>query len=494
MYTNNLKIALMATVCFLFSCSKDEIIIDDIAPKLTFDKLSKNYKSGGSFTDAEILAGIKGNKTGYTLKKITNINPNDIATVEGDKPNLSLKMKKAGRFTASIFLQHSEKPEASVIDAVFEITNVRPIMKTWEKTFGGSNDDVRTNVIPTKDGGYIMTGETMNGSSGSYFYDLLVVKTDNEGNKEWEKQFSKSPYSLTNRSIAQTQDGGYIIAVAQYNGINIYETILIKIDNKGNLQRERKYNNIYPKKIRATKDGGYILLGNRYRNLGALNYHFVMIKYDSKGDKQWVKTYEKNSIGSRSEDLVQTKDGGYIIVGNTMDTMNKIIQNHLIVKTDSNGNVQWEKEYSTSNNKMPRTIIQTTDGGYAIAGYKNITGTLSDFWVLKINDKGNKQWDKLFGGGVKNQPTSIVQTKDGGYKIVGTTNSKGAGLNDMLMIKINDKGDKQWEKTFGGKDNDYGSCIIKTTDGGYAVSGATNSKGAGGYDFWLLKLDENGDL
>ena len=491
MYTNNLKIALMATVCFLFSCSKDEIIIDDIAPKLTFDKLSKNYKSGGSFTDAEILAGIKGNKTGYTLKKITNLNPNDIVTVEGDKPNLSLKMNKTGRFTASIFLQHPDKPEASVIDAVFEITNVRPIMKTWEKTFGGSNDDYGNAIRQTKDGGYIMVGSTRKSSNALY---ALVVKINSDGGKEWDKQFGRNSFRNIARDVVETKDGGYIMIRGETNTPTPMKAILVKLDSKANIQWEKIFTETDPEKMIATKDGGYILLAMKYHTL--LTNDCLLIKIDSKGNKQWEKMYNKygNATGPS---IAQTKDGGYIIASSIYEHIGKK-NTYWVVKTDSNGNKQWDKEYSSGandNNDVPRAIIQTTDGGYIIAGdTENRLATSSDLWVVKIDNKGDKQWDKLFGISGKNKPTSIVQTKDGGYKIIATTNSKGAGLNDMLMIKINDKGDKQWDKTFGGSGEDKARFMRKTADGGYVAGGYTKSKGAGKYDSWVLKLNENGDL
>ena len=155
----------------------------------------------------------------------------------------------------------------------------------------------------------------------------------------------------------------------------------------------------------------------------------------------------------------------------------------------------WNRTYGGSGYDIATSLIQTTDGGYAVAGITQSKGAGGeDFWVIKLDEQGNKVWDRTYGGGGNDIATSLIQTTDGGYAIAGGTNSKGAGNGDFLVIKLDEQGNKIWDRTYGGGDTDWANSLIQTTDGGYAVAGGTESKGAGGNDFWVIKLDEQGNL
>jgi hypothetical protein len=141
------------------------------------------------------------------------------------------------------------------------------------------------------------------------------------------------------------------------------------------------------------------------------------------------------------------------------------------------------------------SLIQTSDGGYAIAG-----GTISfgvgepDVYVVKLDANGNLQWTKTIGGPGNEAGYSLIQTSDGGYTIAGYTNSFGAGEWDVYVVKLNADGNLQWTKTISAKNEDLGKLsLIQTSDGGYAIAGHTESFGAGGDDVYVVKLDKNGD-
>ena len=121
-------------------------------------------------------------------------------------------------------------------------------------------------------------------------------------------------------------------------------------------------------------------------------------------------------------------------------------------------------------------------------------GGNSDFWILKLDSNGNTNWTKTFGGTSSDQANSIQQTSDGGYIVAGTTQSLGAGSSDFWILKLDTNGDTNWTKTFGGSDWDTANSVQQTSDGGYIVAGTTRSFGAGDYDFWILKLDTNGNM
>ena len=141
-----------------------------------------------------------------------------------------------------------------------------------------------------------------------------------------------------------------------------------------------------------------------------------------------------------------------------------------------------------------KSLIQTSDGGYAIAG-----GTISfgageaDVYVVKLDANGNLQWTKTIGGPAVENGSSLIQTSDGGYAITGKSSSFGAGEADVYVIKLDANGNLQWTKTIGGPDSEEGVYLIQTSDGGYAIAGSTKSFGAGEKDVYVIKLDKNGN-
>jgi hypothetical protein len=141
------------------------------------------------------------------------------------------------------------------------------------------------------------------------------------------------------------------------------------------------------------------------------------------------------------------------------------------------------------------SLIQTSDGGYAIAGHtKSFGAGLSDAYLVKLDANGNLQWTKTIGGKDFEDGYSLIQTSDGGYAIAGDTKSFGAGLSDAYLVKLDANGNLQWTTTIGGKDFEDGYSLIQTSDGGYAIAGYTQSFGAGGADVYVVKLDAKGNL
>jgi len=145
-------------------------------------------------------------------------------------------------------------------------------------------------------------------------------------------------------------------------------------------------------------------------------------------------------------------------------------------------------------NEAGKSLIQTSDGGYAIAGFTKSFGAGDyDVYVVKLDANGNLQWTKTIGGPESEEGNSLIQTSDGGYAIAGVTLSFGAGEPDVYVVKLDANGNLQWTKTIDGEGDDSGSSLIQTSDGGYAIAGETTSFGAGGLDVYVVKLDKNGD-
>jgi hypothetical protein len=243
--------------------------------------------------------------------------------------------------------------------------------------------------------------------------------------------------------------------------------------------------------VQQTSDGGYIAGGVTY-TFGAGTGDVFLIKTDANGNLQWAKTY-----GGTDNDWVfsvqQTTDGGYIIAGNTW-SFGAGGSDILLIKTDANGDVQWAKAYGGTDNEWAYSVQQTSDGGYIVAGWTNSFGAGGwDALLIKTDANGNVQWAKTYGGTNWDQASSVQQTSDGGYIVSGVTNSFGAGNDDFFLIKTDANGNLQWAKTYGGTNEERAYSVRQTSDGGYIVAGWTNSFGAGGWDALLIKTDANGN-
>ncbi len=161
-------------------------------------------------------------------------------------------------------------------------------------------------------------------------------------------------------------------------------------------------------------------------------------------------------------------------------------------KTDQNGNQQWTKTYGDANMDAAYSVEKTSDGGYVIAGS---THNSMDVYVIKTDVNGDSLWTRSFGGPATDEAYSVQQTNNGGYIITGKTQSYGAGDYDVWLIKLDENGDSVWSKTYGGESRDIGWSVIQTNDGGYYITGYTESYAHAeeDSDMWLIRTDENGD-
>jgi len=314
------------------------------------------------------------------------------------------------------------------------------------KAIGGKKLEAAVSLIQTSDGGYAITGLTKSFSAGGH--DVYVVKLDANGNLQWTKTIG-GPESEEGNSLIQTSDGGYAIT-------------------------------------------GFT------KSFGTGELDVYVVKLDANGKLQWTKT-----IGGKKEDvgtsIIQTSDGGYAIGGYT-ESFGAGGWDVYLVKLDANGNLQWTKTIGGKGWEAGLSLIQTSDGGYAIAGYTSSFGTGgTDVYVVKLDTHGNLQWTKTIGGPGNEIGISLIQTSDGGYAIAGTTSSdelapySGPAEADVYVVKLDANGNLQWIKTIGGPEHDRGLSLIQTSDGGYAIAGSTQSFGAGEWDIYVVKLDENGD-
>ncbi|MCC7513328.1 MAG: PKD domain-containing protein [Bacteroidia bacterium] len=195
--------------------------------------------------------------------------------------------------------------------------------------------------------------------------------------------------------------------------------------------------------------------------------------------------------------IQQTNDNGYISVGVT-DAFGVGAFDVFAIKTDSSGNPIWKKAIGETSSDFANDVQQTSDSGFIVCGYSisSFSGGFAgeNIYLIKLNSNGSILWSKIIGGVGNERANSVRQTSDGGFIIAGTTNSWGAGGNDFYLVKTDGNGNISWTKTFGGALDDVANSVKQTSDGGYIVAGETNSFGAGDIDYYLIKTDALGTL
>jgi hypothetical protein len=352
----------------------------------------------------------------------------------------------------------------------------QPAVK-WQKSLGGSAADRANAVTTTTDGGFVVAGESASSDgdlTGNYGnLDYWVARIDSLGALVWQKNLGGNSDDRAN-AVAATADGGFIVAGVSSSAV-------------GN-------------DITAVKG----------------NADFWIVKLTSAGAISW----QKNLGGTAAEEaraVQQTADGGYIIAGearsNNLDlTGNQGVNDFWIVKTDNAGVIQWQKNLGGTLDDMARSVQQTSDGGYIVAGESksnngDVTGNNGgiDFWVVKLDATGNLTWQKSLGGSGKDVAYSVKQTNDGGYIVSGSTESNNTGnvganngIENAWVVKLTSTGSVSWQDCYGGMNFETANSISQTIDGGYIFGGYASSSNAdvsgskGGYDFWVVKLNSTG--
>lgn len=351
----------------------------------------------------------------------------------------------------------------------------------WDKTFPGINVDGHIFIEQTSDGGYILASE--------FDYGTWIIKTDAKGTQQWSTKLAQTKTSY----IHQNSDGSYISAGDR----------LAKIDTNGNLQWSKGFSatvNYFNKEfevpycqdtnsVQQTLDGGYILAGrNSFENGNGA----CLVKTDFNGKKVWNQSFG-GSEGAYS--VQETSDRGYIFAGYTQSYGFRRGDDVWLVKTDSYGKKEWDKILGSKFGGIAYSVNQTSDNGYILAGVTTQKeGSYSDIWIVKTDVNGNHQWNKSIGGASDEWAYSVQQTADSGYIIAGLTRSYGIGDSDAWLVKIDAYGNEIWNKTFGKGNEDIAYSVQQTSDGGYILAGFTKSDGDGQKNAWLIKVSNETSL
>ena len=297
-------------------------------------------------------------------------------------------------------------------------------------------------VLETIDGGYIVVGNTS--FFGDDYNDVLIVKINHKGEKEWRKTYTFSATDKLNSAV-ELLDGSLIMVGSTISSENTSkDVLLLRLDDSGNIEWYRKY-----------------------------------------GSPQ-------DEIGHSVDIMV---DGSIIIAGEKIEE-NSIYSLGYLLRVNTSGDTFWSYAFGGSQNDRFYSVAAVNDGGCVMAGMTSSQGDPNgDVWLVRANSDGDIEWEKTFGGTNTESSRSVAKTNDGGYIIVGQTDSYGNGYNDAYLIKTDSEGNEQWYQTFGGNGTDHGRSVVQTSDQGYIISGYTDSFGGfGGFNFWLIKTDSDGHL
>ena len=391
----------------------------------------------------------------------------------------------------------------------------------WVKTFGGSGIDQATAVVESNDGNYMVVGSTFSadgdlaGLKTTTDSDYWVMKLDKDGAVLWSKVYGGSEDELAS-DIAKTSDGGFVISgysrsdncFPDSNG-GFHDYWILKIDSSGNEVWCQNFG--YPGSDQAnavieTKEGhifttGYFDVtaseGEGNENRGELgNLHGVGeywgIKMDSEGDFFW-KRYHGGSNNDRSYDVVQTADDGFILIGSSESsdfdiTDSKGSYDFWAIKLNADGDLQWTKSYGGLEIDVAYAIISSQDGNYFIVGDTRSSDQdvsqnngNADMWLVKIAPDGSLLWEKNFGGDQFDSAKDIISMGDGNFLITGSSRSANGdatsnqGQNDAWTILIDDNGNLLLEKNMGGTGLDFSEGAMRTMDGSVIIVGNTES-------------------
>ncbi|MEO8415244.1 MAG: hypothetical protein ABI472_16415 [Ginsengibacter sp.] len=418
-----------------------------------------------------------------------------------------------------------------------------------QKTVGGNDKDEPQSMCLTKDGGFIIAGNSFSQISGEklvdnrgfIYSDFWIIKFSANAEIQWQKTIGGDNLEFA-RSISLTYDGGYIVAGESesdssgdktQNDRGSADIWVVKLDSIGDIQWDKTIGGSGSDvctSIRQTQDGGYIIgAASNSNNSGEKtensrgDFDIWVIKLDSTGKVEWDKTLGGNKF-EYCGGMELTDDNCVVLCGNTAsDSFTEKpekkygkIADPWIVKLDMKGNIRWHKIFGGNVDGMFLGISRTNDNGFILSAFsnsdkgyeksENSKGSV-DIWVVRIDSKGNKMWDKTIGGnGDDSNPWCAKQTMDGGY-IVGARSNSGIsgdktdscrGNYDFWIVKLNSKGNVQWDKTIGGNDYEELKGLAEIKKNNFIITGTSNSgkngdktdSSRGAADYWIMYLNK----
>jgi glycine cleavage system H lipoate-binding protein len=337
----------------------------------------------------------------------------------------------------------------AIVVILFNVFGTRSYQ--WQLSLGGDKYEKAYAVAPLSDGGYLTVGVTNSKGAGSN--DIWVIKNAANGATQWEKVLGGVEWDIA-KSV---------------------------IEVKSPVSSESNANPVLVFGSTSSTDNG--------------DSDFWLLKLDGQGQLLWQKKYG-DSAEEKGQVVLNSADGGYILLGTVAD-FSTGLNDVLVIKTDSQGEVLWQKTYGDDGSNQV-TTAQLTPEGDILFGGQNAVGQY-DFWLNKIDSQGNIIWQTTAGTESSDTATDLVINTDGSIVMVGYNISNGTGLRILMAVKFDAQGQELWQKEYRALYNQWSqaNAIVASPDGGYVIAGKT--KTARQYDDkphfepWLIALDENGE-
>lgn len=382
---------------------------------------------------------------------------------------------------------HTKKPKAQFLKS--KSTDWANSDVIWARTFGGKDAEGGRTICKAKDGGICVAGYTFSHGSGDA--DILVIKTNKQGDLGWAKNFggAGTEYGFGCHAV----DDGYVITGYTTSfGAGSKDVYLLKLDPNGKELWSKTFGGSswdVGMAVDGNSKDGYVLCGSTH-SFGAGEEDVYVIRTDPDGNELWSKTFggERFEIGNS---VSLTSDGGCLI-GATTGTYGNGNADFYLIRTDAKGQEVWTKPYGIKEQQghgfdWCHSMILSGDGSAILVGITD-SQDIMDAHVVKLDDHGNEVWSRSFGKKpFYDYGHSVCETKDGNHIVCGVTKSI-QGNNDISLVKLDAEGKIIWEKTVGAAGSDWASSILLTQDGNCIVTGHTDSFGEGRADIFLIKV------
>lgn len=388
--------------------------------------------------------------------------------------------------------------------------------KSYLRVFEGSGTEDGNSIISLPEGGFLIAGNS-NSNDGEFEglnignQDVFLMKVDEQFKRKWMKTYGGNSSDIANQVILAS-DGGYVITgytasnTGDFEGMlkGIYVMYILKTDSNGNKEWVVTYGGTdweHANSIAETSDGGFVVTGYGASNnldfdgLRIGRNSVFLVKVDRLGKLKWIKTYG-TSGSDYGESVITTSEGGFLVAATTEandgDFEGEVdgVPTVILIKTDGNGELEWVKGYGGSERQKVKQVIKATDGGYILVGNSNsVDGDFEgvntedgNIFLLKIDQVGNIEWVKTYSGSDSEHGTAIATANDGGYIITGTTDSNDGDfpyvfnpIINVAILKTDVKGNLQWANTFWGSHFENGLSVISSQIDGFAITGNTSS-------------------
>ena len=452
-----------------------------------------------SILSSALLAGIIENNEGTFLQIFAQKMPrsNVVATVSTTKGKITTKRcfstprdgewcKISYRHDGMTLNGFSDKKSLDTISATPNRS------KTFEKSYGGRYDDVANDILVLDDG-YLVVGYTESFGEGGK--DTYIIKLDKFGNKIYTASYGGRNSDVANAVVA-VKGGFMITGVTNSFGNRIESLYLAKISKGGNLVWQNGY---YSDKddyykgndLVAISDTNVLIAGSEdHIKFFDSEVNIYLNAIDSRGKRNGIKRYGGEDL-ERAYSIIKTDDG-YVMAGET-ETWGHGRSDAYIVKIDKEGNRIWHNAFGFDYDEKVNELIATSDGGYLLVGVSDSDHRNQDgVYVVKVDKDGQKVWQSLYGSREDDEGFGAVEVKDG-FVIAGYTKGTKNYDSDVYLFKIDKEGGLLWSRRYGGAKDDKAYAIAKLSDG-FVITGYSTSSNSYSKDVYLLRVDTNGNV